>query len=622
MKSWLQRQDSNGCGILERLFQINALDAIDYYMALFLMEEVDLPSQDLALAIALTTRATREGHVCLDLSKIADGELLLATEAFVKTPPLDEWRTELMRSGVVGEPGAWQPLVLDSSSRLYLHRYWDYEHRLGCSLLGRAADRPASMEIQVLAEGLKQLFHAPEGETTDWQSIAAATAILSNLTVISGGPGTGKTSTVVRILALLRQIPGGGNLRIGLAAPTGMAAARLQQSIRHSKKCLPLSQERLDAIPDEASTLHRLLGVLQQGTGFRHHQGNPLLLDVLILDEASMVDVALMSKVLEALPKQARLILLGDRDQLASVEAGSVLGDICTGCEGPSPAFAERLARITEQPVASMTQPSNRLSDSVVLLQHSYRFSSTSPIGRLAKMINQGDAEGAVTLIHSDRVDLSWLPEERLTVDLGASHFAKLSEQIANGCSVEALFETLNSFRILAALREGPSGVIQLNQAITHRLKAMGLVPENKTWYVGRPVMLTRNDYQLNLYNGETGIVLPHPDNPTQLSIAFIGSDGAIRWVSPTRLAYCETVYALTVHKSQGSEFQQVLLHLPRHDTPLLCRELIYTAVTRSREQFRLVGPESTFTTAVKRSMQRNSGLADRLSHRVEGQAV
>jgi exodeoxyribonuclease V alpha subunit len=356
--------------------------------------------------------------------------------------------------------------------------------------------------------------------------------------------------------------------------------------------------------------------VTAQGTGFRHHRQNPLLLDVLILDEASMVDVALMAKLLDALPSQARLILLGDRDQLASVEAGAVLGDICAACDGPSAESAATLTQITGQPIEPKPQSANQLQDRVVLLRHSYRFSADSPIGCLASAINRGDSEQAIQLIHrdDDEAELSWLSDETQTILQGAAHFAELGRAIEQGSSVEALFERLHAFRILAALREGPAGVVQLNQGITSRLREMGVIPQQASWYVGRPVMLTRNDYQLNLYNGETGIVLPHPDGVAELSVAFKGSDGGIRWVAPSRLPYCETVYALTVHKSQGSEFQRVLFHLPKQDSPVLCRELVYTAVTRAKQQISLVGPEAVFKTALLRGMQRQSGLSDRLS--------
>ncbi|MEJ2618907.1 MAG: exodeoxyribonuclease V subunit alpha, partial [Candidatus Thiodiazotropha sp.] len=498
---------------LKLLRKQNQIQDLDYHLAHFLIQEADQPSWPLALAIALTCRATDEGHVCLDLQQQADRVLLLGSDNTLKAPPLDAWCKALLNSGVVGSPGSRQPLLLDDQHRLYLQRYWDYEQRLAEALLQRAADPVQTLDEMLLKTGLKQLFQQTETNETDWQQVAATNALLSNLTVISGGPGTGKTSTVVRILGLLRQQPGGSQLRIGLVAPTGMAAARLQQSIRDAKSRLPLSSDQLDEIPEQTSTLHRLLGVTARGTGFRHHRQNPLLLDVLILDEASMVDVALMAKLLDALPAQARLILLGDRDQLASVEAGAVLGDICTACDGPSAESAATLAHITGQPIEPQPQSANRLQDRVVVLRHSYRFSADSPIGCLASAINRGEAEQAIQLIHRDDdvAELSWLSDETQTILQGAAHFAELGRAIEQGSPVETLFERLHGFRILTALREGPAGVVQLNQGITSRLREIGAIPQLATWYVGRPVMLTRNDYQLILYNGEKGIVLPHP---------------------------------------------------------------------------------------------------------------
>jgi exodeoxyribonuclease V alpha subunit len=593
----------------------NSLSHLDIYLAGFLMAEASKPSKALILAIALTSHATSEGHVCLDLNALAGRELFATPERVIQAPPLAEWRSALLESGVVTPPGAWQPLVLDRQNRLYLYRYWDYEQRLSKALIQRSQQERQSVDYSCLSDGLDALFEASKGQVVDWQKSAAATAVLRNLSVISGGPGTGKTSTVVRILALLRQQPEGTHLRIALTAPTGMAAARLQQSIRASKSGLPLSKEQLDAIPEQASTLHRLLGVQRQGTGFRYHRENPLLFDVVILDEASMVDVALMTKLIDALPGQARLILLGDRDQLASVEAGSVLGDICLDCDAPDPSFALKLEQLTKQPIQSASIARNILSNSVVLLRHSYRFAAQSPIGKLSRAVNHGEVTEAIGLLRTsaEEDELGWLAGKDHAIAMAATHFATLFAQIKAGAEVKILFETLQKFRILCALREGPFGVRQLNLAITQRLKEQGFIPDNREWYIGRPVMLTRNDYQLNLYNGETGIVLPHPDQPSELSVAFIGRDTDIHWVPPSRLPFCETVYALTVHKSQGSEFQQVLLLLPDRDAPIVCRELLYTAITRSKSQFRLVGPESVFKTAVGSRMKRVSGLADLL---------
>ncbi|PVV24803.1 MAG: hypothetical protein B6D74_04630, partial [gamma proteobacterium symbiont of Ctena orbiculata] len=327
--------------LLRSLHRLSLLNDLDLHLAEYLLTEAkEAASPSLALAVALTSRATGEGHVCLDLNQVAGRVLFDEEEIQVQAPGLEAWRDGLLASGIIGRPGDWQPLILDQRNRLYLHRYWAYEQRLGNALLQRAEDPDRQIDPEAGKEALARLFPADNRDAIDWQKLAVATASLRPLTIISGGPGTGKTTTVLRLLALLRQQAGGEALRIALAAPTGMAAARLQQAIQQAKASLSLSTEQLASIPEQASTLHRLLGMNRSGTGFRHHRDNPLLLDVVIVDEASMVDLALMAKLLDALPHSARLVLLGDRDQLASVEAGSVMGDLCAGCNGPDAEFA------------------------------------------------------------------------------------------------------------------------------------------------------------------------------------------------------------------------------------------------------------------------------------------
>ncbi|MEJ2589841.1 MAG: exodeoxyribonuclease V subunit alpha [Candidatus Thiodiazotropha sp.] len=607
-----------------RLLQIlrghQAIAELDLQFARLLLAEATEPGDALALAAALASRASAEGHVCLDLRRAAGQPLVPAAPQVAVTPSLASWRSALRASGVVGHPGEWQPLILDAADRLYLHRYWRYEQRLGQALLERADGLIEGIDTASLKPALDSLFKRPPGVDIDWQKVAAATALLRRLSVISGGPGTGKTSTVVRILALLRSQPGGGDLRIALAAPTGMAASRLQQSIRESKRTLPLPGEAVAAIPENATTLHRLLGVRRQGTGFRHHRDDPLPLDVLVLDEASMVDVALMAKLLDALPSAARLILLGDRDQLASVEAGAVLGDICKGCDGPGSAFAEILRQGTGEPIPETSAEALPLSDNVVTLRHSYRFAGESPIGRLAAAVNRGDAAGAEVLLQGDGDNgIAWLEAGVSLTALAAERYAALFHDIAAGAPVAQLFERLRGFRVLCALRGGPDGAERINAAITRQLQRMGLASSDSEWYPGRPVMITRNDYPLELYNGDTGIVLPHPEGGERLSVAFAGTDGEPRWISPARLSECETVYALTVHKSQGSEFDQVVLKLPDQMSPVLCRELIYTAITRSRGRFALTGPTAVFRDAVGHRLARQGGLSDLLARRQPG---
>jgi len=601
--------------LLRRLHGLKLLQDLDLHFALFLLSQARQAGEAAALGFALVSRATSEGHVCLDLRGLAGGELFPASAAAMQAPELEVWREVLLKSGVVGRPGTWQPLILDPTDRLYLHRYWEYEQRLGRAVLARGEAWVGKLDEGRLKAGLGQLFGSTGETPIDWQCVASATALLRRLTIISGGPGTGKTTTVVRILALLRAQPGGGELRIALVAPTGMAASRLQQSIHRAKENLPLPPQQTAAIPEHAMTLHRLLGVRRQVGGVRYHRDNPLPLDVLVLDEASMVDVALMARLLDALPDHARLILLGDRDQLASVEAGAVLGDLCRGCEGPEQAFARQLEGVTGIALPECAASGPRLRNSVVVLRRSYRFAGESPIGRLAAAVNRGDAVAAESLLleAAPGDGLRWLGGGETLPELAAERYAALLQPMAAGTPVAELFEQLQGFRLLCALRKGPAGVERLNLEIARRLQLMGLATEAE-WFPGRPVMVTRNDYQLGLYNGDIGIVLPDPETPRRLRVAFPGGEGAIRWIAPARLPACETAFALTVHRSQGSEFGEVVLQLPEQFSPVLCRELIYTAITRARKGFILAGPREIFRQAVGRRLERHSGLADLLA--------
>jgi exodeoxyribonuclease V alpha subunit len=599
--------------LLRSLQRQKLIGDLDLHLAEYLLSKTGHQPPSVALAIALTSRASGEGNVCLDLNDLTGQLLFDETETRIQIPEIEIWRAELIDSGIIGSPGDWQPLILDHYNRLYLHRYWAYEQRLGRALIRRAGVIDLQIDSEVLKQGLNSLFPGDAADGTDWQKVAVATAVLRPFSVITGGPGTGKTSTVVKLLALLRQQPGGEALRIALAAPTGMAAARLQQSIQQAKTSLILPKGQLALIPEQASTLHRLLGMKTTGTGFRHHGENPLLLDVVVVDEASMVDVALMAKLLDALPESARLVLLGDRDQLASVEAGSVMGDLCAGYSGPDCSFAQQLSEITQQKVAAGEDGGSLLRNSVIELKQSYRFDAQSPLGHLATAVNRGDAETARELLRQGGEVLGRLDSGDAVTRMAVSRFAEFFEGVRTGKPVPTLFALMYQFRLLCAVREGPRGVNALNNAIARELTRQGYIRGQGDWYPGRPLMLSRNDYQLNLYNGETGIVLPHPERKHELAVAFLGSGGDTRWVSPSRLVDCETVYAVTVHKSQGSEFQEVVLQLPDVRSPVLCRELVYTAITRSKERFTLVGGDRIFDSAVSCTMARGSGLTDLL---------
>jgi len=595
---------------LERLERSQQFGGLAMHFTRLLLDQAGRPSELLALAAALVCRAGAEGHVCVDLRQ----DLAAALPWFDPAPPpAPVWREVLLASGVVGEPGDYQPLILDTEDRLYLHRYWDYEQRLAGHLIRRAGRGVEGLDRARLAADLAALFPAREGVPVDWQKLAAATAVLRTLSVISGGPGTGKTTTVTRILALLRRQPGGEALRIALAAPTGKAAARMQQSIRLAQTGGEPASELAGGMPQQASTLHRLLGFRPGVNGFRHHRDNPLPLDVLILDEASMIDVALMAKLLEALPEHARLILLGDKDQLASVEAGAVLGDICGPCRGPSAVFADELADLTGERPQHAEGPPSGLCDAVVVLRHSFRFAADSPIGRLAAAVNQGDAVRAAACLKEDAGGvLNWCTTAEV-VEQASRRYLGLFEAVRTGVSVERLFQQLDRFRLLCALRQGPAGAQMLNQRIALRLAQHG-VPTDREWYAGRPVMITRNDHALRLYNGDIGLTLADPGRDAALQVVFLAEDRSLRWLAPARLPPHESVYAMTVHKSQGSEFDEVLLLLPDQDSPVLSRELVYTAVTRARRRFTLAADTSVFEAAVHRRLLRQSGLSGLLT--------
>jgi len=565
----------------------------------------------LALAAALVSRRIGEGHVCLHLRQEA-GRRWFTPNGELRAPRLEAWREALGDLPVVGRPGDYRPLVLDPAGRLYLYRYWDYERQLAAEVLRRAQDAPEEIDETRLREGLQRLFPQPPPEGPDWQRIAAATAVLQSLCILSGGPGTGKTTTVVRILALLLEQAAGRPLRIALTAPTGKAAVRLRESIRTAKERLAIAPALRAAIPDQVATLHRLLGGTPDRVYFRHHRDNPLPVEVLVLDEASMVDIALMSKLLWALPPRARLILLGDKDQLASVEAGAVLGDLCAGAEGFGAAFRERLERVCGQALPAGPELASPLADCVISLRHSYRFAGGGGIGRLAQAINRADgAECRRLLEEGASAEVALADPRRPAALYAADRYADYLQRLHAGVDPAALFERFQVFRCLCALREGPTGVAGLNQAIEQELERRGLIDPRHRWYAGRPLMITRNDYNLRLFNGDVGLVLPDPAADGRLAAWFPSADGGWRPLLPSRLPTHESGYAMTVHKSQGSEFDQVLLVLPERDSPLLTRELLYTAVTRARQGLRLHGDAAVLPEMVRRPTQRGSGLTD-----------
>ncbi len=607
---------------IDNLYEHQYLSELDYRFARFLGRLDDTCDEKLLLAAGLVSRERGEGHICIDLSELAGTVLEIPGSEPLVCHPLDIWLKSLAISPVVGRPGDFRPLVLDSS-RLYHYRYWDYEKRLAEALKKLARRTCESCDELHLKNSFARIFPREENDwrkDVDWRKVAAFASCRNGLCVISGGPGTGKTFAVARILALLIEQNRDGQLNIALTAPTGKAATRLQEAIKKAKMKLHCDDSVKAKIPHEASTIHRLLGSIPNSPSFRFNRETPLPYDVVIIDEASMVDLALFSRLAQAIRPQTRLILLGDKDQLASVEAGSVLGDICdTGnIHRFSPSFIKDYYRATGEEIGDSASGTPRagMNDCIIQLTKSYRFSSTSGIYALSQAVNAGNGSDAINIIRNVNFsDIDWksLPRpDKLPRRLQDWITERYSAYLKTSDPIKA-FDLFNRSRILSALREGPYGVHNLNIAVEHILQKNGLIDRSGRWYSGRPVMITKNDYTLRLFNGDIGITIRDLEKNGELRVFFTGPDGSVRSFPPFRLPDHETVYAMTVHKSQGSEFDEVLLMMPDRYTHILTRELIYTAITRAKERIQIWGKEDIFLAAVQHRIRRSSGLRDSL---------
>jgi len=577
---------------------------VDRHLAALLQRIAPNPSPELEMAAQLVSRFQADGHVCLPLGEITPGTLVAAGISR-PLPARTTWIKKLRESGVVGRPNEFRPLILDEAARLYLQRYWAYEVDVMRDISNRLLTKQS-----VGQTSLKQQVEYLFAQESKLQKLAAIVAATSNVCVISGAPGTGKTHTIVMICMLLLALS--ADSEIALAAPTGKAAARLKEALARARTSLKFPEGIAKRLPGDATTIQRLLGVIADSTKFRHDREHLLSANVVIIDEASMVDLALLSKLLEAIPPQARVILVGDKDQLASVEAGSAFRDICTPgfAVGISENQARSFERYTGEKLAGVTSRQASIHDAVVELRENFRFAVGSGIGELSQAVNRGDAARANAILKSGKV--KWRPTPSVKTfeqELRGRVFHRFKELCAQTDPTKALAR-LNEFVVLCALRRGPFGAETVNTLIERMLFEAGKLRTMNKYFSGQPLMIVRNDYNLELFNGDIGITLLQPDG---WRVFFPGEHGEPRSFAPARLPEHETAFALTVHKSQGSEFREVLVILPEEDAPVLTRELIYTAVTRAREDVEIWAREAILDQTINRKVRRSSGLRDSL---------
>lgn len=670
-------------GVLQNWVEQDGLRPLDLALARFIAEQQPQADERLLLAAALLSEANGRGHVCLNLANVLANprhhlKAPHSLEPSATYPPVGEqlarmvdgwsladWVASLHTSDAVSRQADAEtginnasPFVLASSTEqplLYLRRYWRYEQHIR-----QAIEQRLRLPSRHAASAIQPWIEALFADNAGWQKIACALALQSRFAIITGGPGTGKTTTVMALLALLQGLArqsGAGPLNVQLAAPTGKAAARLSASLSHSLQRLALTGalgDILSLIPTAAVTLHRLLGSQPGSRHFRHHAGNQLNADVVVIDEASMVDVELLAKLLDALPAHCHVVLLGDKDQLASVEAGSVLGDLSQTAERGdyTPETAAWLTQATGEsiPEALINPAGSPLAQATAQLRHSYRFAQYPGIGELARYVNDGNGNvetlaaifdryagylQRITLArrtHPDTTDQradTNAPLLRLlrdgyrgllevVMDENPANHAEVSREALDTWALK-VFARQHEFQLLCATREGPWGVEALNQLTLRALSSVErlrpMLPQaHEPWYSGRPVLVTRNDYNLGLMNGDIGICLQWPEHDNhgnaRLRVAFTRADGTVRWILPSRLQQVETVFAMTVHKSQGSEFAHTALVLPEHHNPVLTKELLYTGITRSSQAFTLVysNPE-TLRQTLNTQIERASGL-------------
>ncbi len=574
-------------------------------MIRFMEQEFGLLSEEEKLCVIFTSLFVKDGHVCLPLDKTpADWAKILDLD--ISNRQLPDGKIVPEKSTIIGPVEDEKPLVLDNQM-LFIRRYWNYEHKLLQWITEKSSNNKTPLITSLFTEQLKILFYESR-ENPDWQKIAAAMSLIKPFLIISGGPGTGKTTTVAKILLLRKRLEA-APLNIALAAPTGKAAGRMGEALHRQLGEMNVSESEAETFPREAQTIHRLLAKVEDHGLLPPVREKKLQHDIIIVDEASMIDLTLIYRLISKMRADAQLILLGDKDQLASVEAGSVFADLCQKSENK---FLSDTVRQLQQMGITDDLPvseQSAMEDSIVYLTKSYRFDEKSGIGRLAKAVKQGMADKKeLQDLTSSHPDL-----DHFEFDYRQENFQNmmddLLERIRKAQSIsdpQTMMEFWKQTIWLGVLRRGLSGTDRLNRFTEENLALKRITEMDQGWYHGRPVIITRNDYNLGVFNGDLGVCLQDEKKGRQV---YVESGGGIHRINPRRLTHFSPAYFLTVHKSQGSEFRQVNLLLPRDDTPILTKELIYTAITRSIDHFTLFGDPELFILGTNRRMERYTGL-------------
>jgi len=564
---------------LEPIDELVNYEPLDWQLAELMQQLNGEENQTLKNCTLEISKHTREGQIALACNQAQ--------------------QDELSTLNVVGKAGDYQPLILDNGY-CYLRRYWQYQQQLADQINSRLSSQEVTTEQRDWQEERFQHYFNDDSikDETNWQKVAAERALNHDFLILSGGPGTGKTTTITRILALLiEQSLMKEGVSILLAAPTGKAAIRMLDAIRETQQRMNLSEDVQKRMPKRASTIHKLLGFQRNSVNFKHNQKRPLNADIVLIDEASMIDIALMSKLLNAIPRDAKLILIGDKDQLSSVETGSVFADICKGLEG---------------------------RQNLVTLQKNWRFEDNSGIAQLATAANNGDSPKVLEVLRDKKIPECTLifpiviATKRLPSDFVLPWKNYLNILNDPTAKITEIFKAFNQYRVLCALRRGLQGSQVVNQRIETVLAKQGSIhlgkSQNKIWYHGRPVMVTQNSYSKGLFNGDTGITLiRNGETKVYFPDSLDDNENAFKSIAPIRLPVHETTWAMTIHKSQGSEFDQVILVLPNEPMPLLTRQLIYTGITRAKKSINIVASEDILKTGIKNEVLQATQIEQKL---------